>query len=495
MRPPLALLALLFAVSAQVAVAAPRPVVVIPGVMGTRLCDQAHNTIWGDRASYISGRVNALRLPFDGADPANGIIKCGLIDSVSIVPLFWESNVYAALLNTLREMHYGDNDIIIFDYDWRLSNFDNAKRLRDLIEQKVPASTKVDIVAHSMGGLIARIYIQTLGGENRIQNVVLLGTPHLGSAKIFQRLKEGFDHWPSTWSGGTTEIQRTILSFPSTYQLLPTYSECCGFSAAADPVHAQYVDILDPAVWARFKWLPPEYQSGKGLDFLSKSLQTARELKSLLANPIIRDQSGYSRVHFVANGFLDTWSRVFFDPKDGNIVGHTTSPGDGTVLLFSATNGSPPLVQVSEREHELIFDGREPALVIRLALEGVTLHSGTSGFAQHVLDAQHNSFEVTDASVQLEPRAVPPGGPVSVTLALKGPSKLQSAVFSNLTATLMRDDKVAVETRILKEETAEPEVRVLKQEFRAPIEPGAYTVKVAVPGIEPFEPIFAVIGP
>ena len=494
MRLQLSLVVFLYAALGHVAIAAPRPVVVIPGVMGSKLCDQANNTIWGDRASYVSGRISALRLPFDGAGPGNGITKCGLIDSVSIIPLFWESNVYAALLKTLHDIGYGDKDIIIFDYDWRLSNFDNAEKLRDLIEQKVPKSTKVDIVAHSMGGLIARIYIQTLGGENRIDNAVLLGTPHLGSAKIFQRLKEGFDHWPNTLSGGITEIQRTILSFQSTYQLLPTYSECCGFSTNADPVHAQYVDILDPAVWARFKWLPEEYQSGKGFEFLSNSLATARQLKSLLANPIIKDQSGYSRVHFVANGFLDTWSRVFFDPKDGAITGHTMSPGDGTVLLFSATNGSPPLVQVSEREHELVFDGREPALVIRLALQGTTLHSGSSGFTQHVVDAELNSFDVTDASVQLEPRAVPPGGSVSLTLALKGPSKLQKAVFSNLTATLMRDD-IVVETKPLKEGTSGPEVRVLRQQFRAPAEPGAYAVKVTVPGIEPFEPIFAVIGP
>ena len=84
---------------------------------------------------------------------------------------------------------------------------------------------------------------------------------------------------------------------------------------------------------------------------------------------------------------------------------------------------------------------------------------------------------------------------MSLILTLKGPPKLQNAVFSNLTATLMRDDKVAVETRTLEEGTAGPDARVLKQEFRAPMEPGAYTVRVAVPAIELFEPIFAVIGP
>jgi|HubBroStandDraft_4_1064222.scaffolds.fasta_scaffold71223_1 pimeloyl-ACP methyl ester carboxylesterase len=497
MRALLALLAFFYAVSAQMAGAAPRPVVVIPGIMGSKLCDQSNNVIWGDRASYTAGRISALRLPFDGTEDGNGIHSCGLIETVSIIPLLWESNVYAPLLNYLRKLGYGDNDIIVFDYDWRLSNFDNANKLRDFIEKRFPEkSSKVDIVAHSMGGIVTRIYLQTLGGDKRVENVILLGTPQLGSAKIFQRLKEGFEHWPNALSGGLLEIQRVILSFRSTYQLLPAYPDCCAFSASADRRDAEYVDILDPAVWTRFKWLPDEYRLGKGYDFLSKSLATTRQLKSLLANPIITDSSLYSRVHIVANGFLDTWSRVFFDPKDGRIVGDLSFPGDGTVLLFSATNGASSQFQFSEREHETIFVGRAPELAIQFGLEGKTLHSGPAEAKASVIDAGKNVFEVSEASVQLEPRAVPPGGAVSLTLTLKGSAKLQEAVFSNLTAELIRDN-VASQTKRLEDGIGAvgPGVRVLKQEFKAPTEPGAYTIRLSVPGMEPFEPIFAVIGP
>ncbi|MFD8548536.1 esterase/lipase family protein [Streptomyces sp. NPDC059649] len=40
---------------------------------------------------------------------------------------------------------------------------------------------RVDIVGHSLGGLIARYYVQRLGGDARVRRVVTLGTPHSGT--------------------------------------------------------------------------------------------------------------------------------------------------------------------------------------------------------------------------------------------------------------------------------------------------------------------------
>jgi pimeloyl-ACP methyl ester carboxylesterase len=43
---------------------------------------------------------------------------------------------------------------------------------------------RVDIVAHSLGGLIARYYVQRLGGDTRVRTLVTLGTPHSGTRAI-----------------------------------------------------------------------------------------------------------------------------------------------------------------------------------------------------------------------------------------------------------------------------------------------------------------------
>ena len=40
---------------------------------------------------------------------------------------------------------------------------------------------RVDLIAHSMGGLVARFYLQQLGGERRVDRLITLGTPHQGT--------------------------------------------------------------------------------------------------------------------------------------------------------------------------------------------------------------------------------------------------------------------------------------------------------------------------
>lgn len=45
-------------------------------------------------------------------------------------------------------------------------------------------SRQVDIVGHSLGGLIARYYVQCLGGDLRVRTLVTLGTPHSGTSVV-----------------------------------------------------------------------------------------------------------------------------------------------------------------------------------------------------------------------------------------------------------------------------------------------------------------------
>ncbi|MEU9171832.1 alpha/beta fold hydrolase [Streptomyces sp. NPDC048420] len=45
-------------------------------------------------------------------------------------------------------------------------------------------SSQVDVVGHSLGGLIARYYVQRLGGDHRVRTLVTLGTPHSGTRVV-----------------------------------------------------------------------------------------------------------------------------------------------------------------------------------------------------------------------------------------------------------------------------------------------------------------------
>ena len=57
-----------------------------------------------------------------------------------------------------------------------------ARHVAQVCEQS--GRRRVDVVGHSLGGLIARYYVQRLGGDARIRTLVTLGTPHSGTRAV-----------------------------------------------------------------------------------------------------------------------------------------------------------------------------------------------------------------------------------------------------------------------------------------------------------------------
>ena len=55
-----------------------------------------------------------------------------------------------------------------------------ALKLKREIDKRVRGG-RIDIIAHSMGGLVSRFYLQRLGGARRIDRLITLGTPHQGT--------------------------------------------------------------------------------------------------------------------------------------------------------------------------------------------------------------------------------------------------------------------------------------------------------------------------
>jgi pimeloyl-ACP methyl ester carboxylesterase len=68
-----------------------------------------------------------------------------------------------------------------------LSSWHNEEVLTELVAKKVDelrhrlGVTKVHLVSHSMGGIIARNYLQQRGGAAKVEHCICLGSPHLGS--------------------------------------------------------------------------------------------------------------------------------------------------------------------------------------------------------------------------------------------------------------------------------------------------------------------------
>ncbi len=115
-------------------------------------------------------------------------------------------------------------DLFPFPYDWRLDNAQNAGRLAkyiDLIREANPDVTNVDVVAHSMGGLLARRYMLEHPGV--VQTFVSACSPYLGSPKAAMTLKTGdLDEFGLNVVVGLELGKQIARHMPALHQLMPT---------------------------------------------------------------------------------------------------------------------------------------------------------------------------------------------------------------------------------------------------------------------------------
>jgi pimeloyl-ACP methyl ester carboxylesterase len=96
---------------------------------------------------------------------------------------------YQPLITRLNELGYTEENkyLSILFYDWRKPLDSNIARLKQRIDA-VKADTgqaEVDLVGHSLGGLVARAYIQSDSYGGDVAHLVTLGSPHTGAAKAY----------------------------------------------------------------------------------------------------------------------------------------------------------------------------------------------------------------------------------------------------------------------------------------------------------------------
>ncbi len=106
-------------------------------------------------------------------------------------PIF---KAYDSLINTFKDNGYEEGkDLFLLPYQWRADNIDTAGILQEKIRKIKEDNNwpKVDVVAHSMGGLVARQYIESNDYQNDIDQLIMLGTPNEGSPENYL-----------TWAGG-----------------------------------------------------------------------------------------------------------------------------------------------------------------------------------------------------------------------------------------------------------------------------------------------------
>ncbi len=224
-------------------------IVVLPGILGSTLAKD-DQLIWTPSAGAVlraimtlGQDIKAMELPEGIGDehPGDGVRPVGLMPDLHVLPGLWSANIgYDALLRWLRstfhliEAPQDDPDhfanLLPIPYDWRLSNRYNGRRLKTIIEPALEkwrsqhpamANAKVVFICHSMGGLIARWYIDKEGGAEITRKLITLGTPHRGALNALEQLVNGTSVGLGPFALKLTQFARSL---PSLHQLLPEYA-------------------------------------------------------------------------------------------------------------------------------------------------------------------------------------------------------------------------------------------------------------------------------
>ncbi|MGH8929668.1 MAG: esterase/lipase family protein [Egibacteraceae bacterium] len=152
------------------------------------------------------------------------------------------------------EAPLGAANVVELPYDWRRSNSVTARLLGTRIDAELakrPAGTQVVLVAHSMGGLVARRWLACEGGAKRCRMLVTIGTPYRGSAKALDALANGLRLVPGKTG---RRLHALLQSLPSVHELLPAY-DCLVAPggrrtglAASRPAALAGSKLLEPAI-------------------------------------------------------------------------------------------------------------------------------------------------------------------------------------------------------------------------------------------------------
>ncbi|MEV5968784.1 alpha/beta fold hydrolase [Streptomyces sp. NPDC051921] len=105
---------------------------------------------------------------------------------VALVHGFVDNRSVFVLLRRALARHGRDRvesvDYSLLTCDLRTAAELLGRRVEELLARTGHA--EIDLVGHSLGGLVARYYVQCLGGDARVRTLVMLGTPHSGTTFV-----------------------------------------------------------------------------------------------------------------------------------------------------------------------------------------------------------------------------------------------------------------------------------------------------------------------
>jgi pimeloyl-ACP methyl ester carboxylesterase len=312
------------------------PVVFVPGMMGSTLW-RGSEQIWPNvKAMFTRPEIFRFR-------PDDGVEARGIVDEVVLVPNFVKQQHYGRLGDYLAEAlgYERSHDLFEFAYDWRQDIRRSAQRLAEAIEGWAIASP-ITLIAHSLGCIVCRYYVERLGGKAKVGRLILLGGPHAGYPKAMSHLLAGTDAFPFGILG--EQVRQVMASFPALYQILPIASSVTDQSGHP-------IDVLSDSSWVTAERRP----------LLCDARDFRRELGTQTSVPTV-SIFGYGLKTIVGVKVERTtaghWQQITFDHRD---VGDSDVPAASAVLFGSE-------IHPVQQHHGSLYVDNDVKMRLRLEL-------------------------------------------------------------------------------------------------------------------------------
>lgn len=237
------------------------PVVVIPGITASRLRDEYPldpERVWGAmpfQRKWDRVALHPDNLLYERDEPAR------------VAPDQLLGVAYANLIDELRHDLSPKADkptpVYPFPYDWRMRLEHVESQLEDFIAEVIErarllkhydgsswsADPRVDLVGHSMGGLVIAGLLERLGPNSRVGRVATLASPFRGSFEAVLKITTGLANLGEEAAPVSREREIARLT-PALYYLLPSIRDALDVegvepSARLSPAERLY----DPAIW------------------------------------------------------------------------------------------------------------------------------------------------------------------------------------------------------------------------------------------------------
>ena len=254
------------------------PVIFIPGITGSILMSPSPSTIlWppggpGADIDYSSLRDDFWRLSLN---PSTGPHED--IYPTDVIREYGDDPIYSLFLNFLIEeggyveydvhgnparrtvmgANYGQKpkpSLFVFAYDWRLPIEDNARILSEYVKviNRYYPDKKVNIVTHSMGGLVGRRYI--IDNPGKVNKLITIAAPFLGSAKplyqmVYGKLSAPAYYGKEATSAGLAEFLTggPVLDMLAYYPGLHELMSSRGYFALGGPPYSKVETLAEAA--------------------------------------------------------------------------------------------------------------------------------------------------------------------------------------------------------------------------------------------------------